>query len=156
MSIEKSGIKRTWELRQLSMMADRANIGLGLILEGDKNVSLLQDGIRFCNSLIEGLESEDYDSGEDSWTNVSKSAVLRDKERLDELKEIGIDAYKLHDSVVNIKTTLERLSSGSERVTPEEISDLQDKIHRLSMMFCKADVINLRRLKKKRSLKAYG
>ena len=156
MNIVKTGTKRSWELRQLSMMADRVNIGLGLMLEGGRDFNFIQEGITFCNSLIEGLDTEDYTTTGESWASITKSAVLRDREQLDDLKGFGIDSSKLRDLVEEIKKTLEKLSLGKEEVNTAKIEDLQDKIYHLSMMFYKADVVNLRRLKNKRSLKAYG
>ena len=46
--------QNSWEIRNVSMMGDKANLGLADSLEGEIDKNLLQEGVRFCD-LVSGL-----------------------------------------------------------------------------------------------------
>lgn len=154
-----SDTKKIWELRRSSILADKAIIGLSLLLEGNKKHDLLEAGVKFCETIIAGLNSIDYETGENVWVNVSKAALLRDKASVEGIDEIEIspsDLRSVNEFMLKTKKTFEDMISGLETVVPEHIEELQSNIHSLSMVLYRTDINNLRSLKNKRSLKAYG
>ena len=113
-------------------------------------------GIAFCTYIIEGFADKTFTILKNDWNNDNKSSFFNDTMHLNNLDQIGIKITNIGKSATDIKTSLQKIISNMDEVTLDKISDLQNKIHFLSLIFHTADINNLRHLKEKRSLKAYG
>ena len=149
----------TWELRELSMMADKACIGLGLFMrhqetqsdiKQDKYAELLLAGIRFCDAVLAGLDDEQTEK--DEYSRLSrKIAVLIDEARRDptDLADSRSFLGQLNNlqtihHLEHIRIVLTDVVSGASTYPNKDLLEVQDKLHDTSLLFYKADIASLR------------
>ena len=149
-----------YNFRNLSIMADKANIGLGEYLNGEKNEKLLHAGITFCiqlSDVLKYLETADENINKESKALIS---IFKDSDCKSFLKNKGFSDENIIEDIKNIKSILEAIiSSEAKEIQKEEkekIIEIQKKLFNLSLVLHKQDINRLNRIKKSKILKIYG
>ncbi|MBI4557005.1 MAG: hypothetical protein HY706_05420 [Candidatus Hydrogenedentes bacterium] len=147
----------SWELRELTMLADEANIALDMYLQGKRELSLLIQGVKFCDAIGKAMEKWVEYGGRSPFMRNAIASVLYGDESKEYLRTKGVDLSDLQKVLFEIRTILQSIIEGTDQhPLTEKIAQVQDLLFSLSMPFQEEDVANLRQLKQRRSLKAYG
>jgi hypothetical protein len=145
-----SSLKGSSDLREFIVMADRASIGLDKFLSGTTDTNMLQNGVRFCESVQNLIHSASNSEGP---PRDLKALLLGAKDDAPEVMDTAV----LPETLKSINTLFNRVLAQSEpKPSHEEIKTAQEQLFTLSMPFYKTDAANLRQVKERRSLKAYG
>lgn len=149
--------QNSWEIRNISMMGDKANLGLAESLDGEIDKSLLQEGVRFCD-LVSGLIAAPPPSGSLLERSIKgREALMKEIINLELVGKQGITLEKISEQLKEIKNVFESiLTSPETKPRVEQVAHAQELLGSISSAFYRTDIANLRAMKEKRSLKAYG
>ena len=149
--------QNSWEIRNISMMGDKANLGLAESLDGEIDNGLLQEGVRFCD-LVSRLIAAPPPSGPLlERSNKGRDALMKEIITVELVRKQGITLENISEQLREIKCVFESiLSSTKTKPNVEQVTHAQELLASISSAFYRTDIANLRAMKEKRSLKAYG
>jgi hypothetical protein len=138
------------ECAQLSLLADRACVGLSALARGQLRADLLRDGARFCDSASHFghlLAVGTLIRGVTAMTPVGGAAHPKPL--------AGEEDAQAQRTLRNAKAVLSRAMAG-EPVTAEESRDTQRQLHAISLVFYRRQGQLERQARLTRSLRAYA
>ena len=153
----KSVIRGSWGLRNLSMLADRATIGLDRYLQEKPSTELIQDGIKFCGGMSGILAMKEPSEQGKAQLQYSKDTPLTERTLIQYLEHRGFNREAAAARFQQMENLLQGIvTAPNARIGSEVITSVQEELFAISRFFFCSDAENLHRLKERRSLKAYG
>lgn len=153
----QSMIRGSWELRNLSILADQATVGLDLHLNGKHNAELIRSGIAFCDAVSSILTLRKPAEQGKMRLQYPRDVTLSEKELVDYLQQKGLTPEAAIRELSATRDFLQRILSEPTQPTEAKfIANVQDQLFFFSSFFFSSDISRLRLVKERRSLKAYG
>lgn len=141
--------------RGLSVLADRACIGVGQLILGDEADSqLLKDGLTFCKGASQFLE-RNRDAQHEGEAGESISVSLVHKGNVTAAADADYDLKSALDLCGSVRSRLEALTQ-DEVLEPPGLEDLWADLDTLARLFYRAEITSLKQLREKHRLQAYG
>lgn len=150
---------RPSEIRFITKSGNKAILALELSSKGIFNDEFLKIGLQFCDLILEGLEPIDLSDNEAIIPFNSKYSILRNENYLSLLGKVGINLDNIEKKVNSLKVYFNELISDKQMEVVRNGRDINEfiiLIKHLSNIFFIADVKNLRQIKEKGGIKAYG
>jgi hypothetical protein len=153
----RSVIRGSWELRNLSMLANLAIIGLDRYLQDRPSTELLQNGIAFCDGVSDVLTIREPSKEGKAQLQYQKDVALSEKTLLEYFEHHGFTPETAIAKIQKIKGVFQDIvTKPTISIDSSIIETIQDELFTLSRFFFCSDAENLHELKERRSLKAYG